>query len=156
MYAFMHSPTTAAFRGRGARLEEKLLTVVREARKILKKGQKEVDDIMYPVNRARRKIHMLNHNFIRYMPVSVHKSKVRAHPTHWLICAQAGLFRSVPRPLHVLRRLWHRGKLRIDFALRKLLRPLRALHGQLLGLVDRSSRRRHGHWCGLSLFRRRS
>jgi len=52
----MHSPTTAAFRGRGARLEEKLLTVVREARKILKKGQKEVDDIMYPVNRARRKI----------------------------------------------------------------------------------------------------
>ena len=42
---------------------------MREATKILEKGQKEVDDIMYPVNRARRKIHMLNHNFIRYMPV---------------------------------------------------------------------------------------
>ena len=57
-------------------VQNELLIVVREATRILKQGEKEVDDILYPVNKARRKIHMINHNFIRWKPVSVQRSKV--------------------------------------------------------------------------------
>ena len=57
-------------------VQEELLTLVAKVTEVLDEIAKEVDDILYPVNKARRKIHMINHNFIRWMPVSVQRSKV--------------------------------------------------------------------------------
>jgi hypothetical protein len=50
-------------------VQEELLTLVAKVTEVLDEIAKEVDDILYPVNKARRKIHMINHNFISWIPV---------------------------------------------------------------------------------------